>query len=151
VLQLQGETETIGEYITLYQKQRAILQRKAEEKEQTFRVLVDQRNHQQEQLHKLKVLVADLLKAKSVAAPPPDPNSPPIIEFENECSEENHSHDHAEQTKSESIGEAVIDEKEETTSKILDLLTEIKDCKDTCTLEPTFHPCPWCSGKLITV
>lgn len=62
VLQLQGETETIGEYITLYQKQRAILQRKAEEKEQTFRGLVEQRNQQQVQLHQLKVLVAELLR-----------------------------------------------------------------------------------------
>lgn len=35
--------------------------------------------------------------------------------------------------------------------ELLDVLTEIKDCKDSCMFEPNFHPCPWCSGKLITV
>lgn len=151
VLQLQGETETIGEYITLYQKQRAILQRKAQEKEETFRLLLEQRNHQQEQLHKLKVLVADLIKQKSsTASLPPDPQSPPIIEFENEGKDEDHTHDHTEQNR-EKPEEPVADDNDNTTAKILDLLTEIKDCKDTCTLEPNFHPCPWCSGKLITV
>jgi len=40
---------------------------------------------------------------------------------------------------------------DKTASEILDLLTEIKDCKDTCIIEPNFHPCPWCSGRLITV
>lgn len=38
-----------------------------------------------------------------------------------------------------------------TASEILDLLTEIKDCKDVCIIEPNFHLCPWCSGRLITV
>lgn len=41
--------------------------------------------------------------------------------------------------------------KDKTTSEILDLLTEIKDCKDTCITEPNFHPCPWCSGRLMTI
>lgn len=40
---------------------------------------------------------------------------------------------------------------DKTASDILDLLTEIKDCKDACIIEPNFHPCPWCSGRLITV
>lgn len=40
---------------------------------------------------------------------------------------------------------------DKTTSEILDLLTEIKNCKDMCITESNFHPCPWCSGKLITV
>jgi len=40
---------------------------------------------------------------------------------------------------------------DKTASEILDLLTEIKDCKDVCIIEPNFHPCPWCSGRLITV
>lgn len=52
----------IGEYITLYQKQRAILKERWKERQQTFRQLVEQRNQQQEQLHKLKMLVTELLK-----------------------------------------------------------------------------------------
>lgn len=55
----------LGEYVTLYQKQRAMLQQKAKEKEKTFQQLLEQRNQLQEQLHKLKVLVAGLLKSKS--------------------------------------------------------------------------------------
>lgn len=50
------------EYITLYQKQRAILGNKWKEREQTFCQLVEQCNQQQEQLHKLKLLVTELLK-----------------------------------------------------------------------------------------
>lgn len=46
----------------MYQKQRAILGERWKEREQTFRQLVEQRNQQQEQLHKLKVLVSELLK-----------------------------------------------------------------------------------------
>lgn len=51
----------------------------------------------------------------------------------------------------ESNGEILTSKRDETTSQILDLLTEIKDCSNACTTEPNFHPCPWCSGKLITV
>ncbi|XP_063983451.1 golgin subfamily A member 2 [Diachasmimorpha longicaudata] len=149
VLQLQGETETIGEYITLYQKQRAILQKKAQEKEQMFRQLVEQRNQQQVQLHQLKVLVAELLKSQTG------------LNSENHLPEEplpeGQEHTHEEETNREKASEdpkpegSTIDLKNDTASKILDLLTEIKDCKDTCSIEPNFHPCLWCSGKLITV
>lgn len=49
--------------------------------------------------------------------------------------------------------EEVIDPQVEnkSVSELLDVLTEIKDCKDSCMFEPNFHPCPWCSGKLLTV
>lgn len=49
--------------------------------------------------------------------------------------------------------EEVIDPQIEnkSVSELLDVLTEIKDCKDSCMFEPNFHPCPWCSGKLLTV
>lgn len=139
VLQLQSETETIGEYITLYQKQRAVLQNRAIERDQVFRQLLDQRNQQQEQLHKLKVLVSDFLRREYI-----------------------HSNG------TEHLGETAMDANDLTLSKskrddieppaenksvseLLDVLTEIKDCKDSCMFEPNFHPCPWCSGKLLTV
>ncbi|XP_034945665.1 golgin subfamily A member 2-like [Chelonus insularis] len=148
VLQLQGETETIGEYITLYQKQRAILHLKAQEREQTFRQLIDQRNQQQVQLHQLKVLVADLLKNKP-------------IDHVGSNNKENSFNTHVDNNVTsngatnevaiEKAQEVKADEEKETKEKILELLTEIKDCKDNCSLEPNFHPCLWCSGKLITV
>lgn len=56
----------IGEYITLYQKQRAVLQNRAIEREKIFRQLLEQRNQQQEQLHKLKVLVSDFLRKEYI-------------------------------------------------------------------------------------
>lgn len=56
----------LGEYITLYQKQRAVLQNRAIEREKIFRQLLEQRNQQQEQLHKLKVLVSDFLRKKYI-------------------------------------------------------------------------------------
>ncbi|XP_015108705.1 golgin subfamily A member 2 [Diachasma alloeum] len=150
VLQLQGETETIGEYITLYQKQRAILQKKAQEKEQTFRQLVEQRNQQQVQLHQLKVLVAELLRTQTGgnSGDHSVPEDPLLSGEERIRGEERNTEKSPEDPKSDG---STMDLKSETTSKILDLLTEIKDCKDTCSLEPNFHPCLWCSGKLITV
>lgn len=143
VLQLQCETETIGEYIALYQRQRAILQERAKEKNEAFRQLIEQKNEQQEQLHKLKELVTNLITKKSIATD----NTGLYIS------------DHKEETKDVITPENtkenhnVVSEisNDETTSQIIDLLTEIKDCKDQCTVTSNFHPCPWCSGKLITV
>ncbi|KYQ60610.1 Golgin subfamily A member 2 [Trachymyrmex zeteki] len=142
VLQLQGETETIGEYITLYQKQRAILGERWKEREQTFRQLVEQRNQQQEQLHKLKVLVTDLFKKHPETL---------INSTEMNCHKDTNADTPTlpENEKQDNAELPLIEDK--TTSDILDLLTEIKDCKDTCIIEPNFHPCPWCSGRLITV
>ncbi|KAJ8679773.1 hypothetical protein QAD02_015560 [Eretmocerus hayati] len=151
VLQLQGETETIEEYVTLYQKQRAILQEKAREKENTFKVLLEQRNQQQEQLHKLKILVAELLKIKS------DDTSIATATVAEENMQLTNNADGTEPHSIEVIDGQVnkVDDTahriEETKSRILDLLTNIKDCNSSCLLEPNFHPCPWCSGKLITV
>ncbi|KAK2582590.1 hypothetical protein KPH14_004878 [Odynerus spinipes] len=142
VLQLQSETETIGEYIALYQRQRAILQEKAKQKDEIFRQLVEEKTEQQEQLHKLKVLVTDLIKRKSVT----DSMEPKIPL----CEEEKQDLIKSENDKQNND---IVTEmsNDETTSQILDLLTEIKDCKDSCIFTSNYHACPWCSGKLITV
>ncbi|KAK0090113.1 hypothetical protein PV325_002945 [Microctonus aethiopoides] len=154
VLQLQGETETIGEYITLYQRQRAILQMKAQEKERTFNQLLDERNRQQAQLHQLKILVAELLKID-------EHNSKTSVAHQSyalpdQFNSDEYPKDNQEVTENGIVKQTVeepikVDIANETTSKILELLTEIKDCKDTCSVEPNFHHCLWCSGKLITV
>lgn len=142
VLQLQGETETIGEYITLYQRQRAVLGNRWKEREQTFCQLVEQCNQQQEQLHKLKVLVTELLKKHPETLSPES-----CIECHKEINADNITL--PEDEKQENVESPLVEDK--TASEILDLLTEIKDCKDMCITEPNFHPCPWCSGKLITI
>ncbi|XP_033324127.2 golgin subfamily A member 2 [Megalopta genalis] len=135
VLQLQSETETIGEYITLYQKQRAVLKSRTREKEQVFRQLLDQRNQQQEQLHKLKVLVSEFLRKEYIHSN----GTEHITQTEMSANDF---------VSAKKINES---ETENGVSEILDILTEIKDCKDSCLFEPNFHPCPWCSGKLLTV
>ncbi|XP_012145130.2 golgin subfamily A member 2 [Megachile rotundata] len=139
VLQLQSETETIGEYITLYQKQRAVLQSRAREREQVFRELLDQRNQQQEQLHKLKVLVSDFLRKEYIHSN----GTERLIEAETNSNNDGS----AEKTK----GTTDLQTDNKNVSELLDVLTDIKDCKDCSMFEPNFHPCPWCSGKLITV
>ncbi|KAL6444057.1 hypothetical protein ACFW04_001777 [Cataglyphis niger] len=144
VLQLQGETETIGEYITLYQKQRAILGERWKEREQTFRQLVEQRNQQQEQLHKLKVLVTELLKKHPETL---INSTETCMDYHKKINVDNSAL--SENEKLENTELPLIEDK--TASEILDVLSEIKDCKDACIIEPNFHPCPWCSGRLITV
>ena len=140
VLQLQSETETIGEYITLYQKQRAVLQGRARERDQMFRQLLEQRNQQQEQLHKLKILVIDFLRKEYIHSN----GTERLIETETDS-----SNDTVTAKKSKETVDKQIENKN--VSEILDVLTDIKDCKDSCLFEPNFHPCPWCSGKLLTV
>lgn len=139
VLQLQSETETIGEYITLYQKQRAVLQNRAIEREQVFRQLIEQRNQQQEQLHKLKVLVSDFLSKEYMRS-----NG-----TEQQIETATGSSDSVTIKRKEEVIDPRVENK--SVSELLDVLTEIKDCKDSCMFEPNFHPCPWCSGKLLTV
>ncbi|XP_061931678.1 golgin subfamily A member 2 isoform X2 [Apis cerana] len=139
VLQLQSETETIGEYITLYQKQRAVLQNRAIEREKIFRQLLEQRNQQQEQLHKLKVLVSDFLRKEYIHSN----ETNRLIE-----TEMNSNDSLILETRREIIDSQI---ENKNVSELLDVLTEIKDCKDSCIFESNFHLCPWCSGKLLTV
>lgn len=166
-----------GEYITLYQKQRAVLGERWNERDQTFRKLVDQRNQQQEQLHKLKILVTELLEKhpetliSSTETCMDYHKSKYLIYliqknfFNFEIMFKMHIHIYvyllflteinvddpalSEDKKQENAELPLIEDK--TTSEILDLLTEIKDCKDTCIIEPNFHPCLWCSGRLINL
>lgn len=56
----------LGEYIALYRKERALIQNRAAEREELFRQILEQRNQQQEQLHKLKVLVSDFLRKEYI-------------------------------------------------------------------------------------
>ena len=112
---------------------------------------MEQRNQQQDQLRKLKILVADLIKSKnvntSVSMATAAEEGVPLLdhsEQENESRNIEVLEGHINK-----VDEA-INLADKTTSQILDLLTEIKDC-DSCLLEPNFQPCPCCSGKLLTV
>lgn len=66
VLQLQSETETIGEYVALYQHQRGILKQRALEKDKQLKQLAADREEMKEKLQKLNDLVAKLVKDNNI-------------------------------------------------------------------------------------
>lgn len=134
VLQLQGETETIGEYIALYQHQRGILKQRALEKDEQLKQLARDREQMKNQLDQLNQLVKRLIVEKG--ALPADV----LEQHESLCKE------HAKIREESENGVA----NEGTAEKIMELLSEIKTSN---LVQPSenFHPCPLCSGKLITV
>lgn len=130
VLQLQGETETICEYITLYQKQRSVLKQREYEKDIQLRLLSQERLQVQEQLSKLNALVQQLVKEHNVPK-------------------------NTEESVSKAVNGVQI-ENIDTADKIINLLTEIKsnhlsEPNNSFDYMENFHPCPWCSGKMITI
>ena len=66
ILQLQGETETIGEYVQLYQMQRQVLRRKHAEKDEYIARLARDREQMQDKLAQLQALVMQLLGEKNM-------------------------------------------------------------------------------------
>ncbi|KAK3088299.1 hypothetical protein FSP39_017253 [Pinctada imbricata] len=68
VLQLQGETDTIGEYISLYHHQRALLQQRETQKNEYISHLARDREEMQEKLGELQTLVMQLLGEKNMLA-----------------------------------------------------------------------------------
>ncbi|PIK60840.1 putative golgin subfamily A member 2 [Apostichopus japonicus] len=68
-MQLTGETETIGEYITLYHNQRSVLKRRQEERERFVTMLAREKESMQEKLNQLQNLVMQLLQEKKELHP----------------------------------------------------------------------------------
>lgn len=163
VLQLQSETETIGEYIALYQHQRGILKQRAIEKDEQLEQLARDRELVKNKLDLLNSLVKKLVLEKGTLTSEILEHHENLNRYRHELCEE-HAKIHQEIDKITNTDRAVEvkngvgnheggkDEKEvqETAEKIIELLSEIKTCNLVQPLE-SFHPCPWCSGKLITV
>ncbi|KAK2175475.1 hypothetical protein NP493_729g01024 [Ridgeia piscesae] len=61
VMQLQGETETIGEYVALYQQQRFLLKQRQLERDDYVSQMARDHQHMQDKLAKLQTLVVQLL------------------------------------------------------------------------------------------
>lgn len=61
IMQLQGESDTIGEYVTLYQTQRSILRQRTAEKDSYIYQLAHERIEMQNKLGELQALVMQLL------------------------------------------------------------------------------------------
>ncbi|GAB0098597.1 Golgin subfamily A [Sergentomyia squamirostris] len=147
VTQLQGETETIGEYVTLYQTQRQILkQREIEKDDQVQRIAAD-REEMRQKLVELNNLVELLLQQKNIDIPAGlGKNGDHSVSSPEDSANSSESHDSQQVPESRS---------EETAEKILHLLSEIKttNLNTTNLVVPpgVVHHCSCCSGKLITV
>ncbi|XP_061911267.1 golgin subfamily A member 2 isoform X2 [Entelurus aequoreus] len=64
-IQLSGETDTIGEYIALYQNQRAIMKQKHQEKEQYITLLAQDKEEMKAKLAELQDLVMRLVAERN--------------------------------------------------------------------------------------
>ncbi|XP_055621813.1 golgin subfamily A member 2 [Toxorhynchites rutilus septentrionalis] len=157
VMQLQGETETIGEYITLYQQQRRLLKQKDMERDHQLQRLANDREMMKLKLKELNSLVHQLVLEKgggsgakffssptplsdqlhSTTSPlidlptTPDSNSRPA----NENGDRDETKVHIKPT--------------ETAGRILSLLTDIKEAN--VAYGSGVQHCSCCSGRLETV
>ncbi|XP_037025485.1 golgin subfamily A member 2 [Bradysia coprophila] len=154
VMQLQGETETIGEYITLYQQQRRLLKQREVEKDVQVQQIICDKEIMKDKLSQLNRLVEQLLQQNGV-------QQTDKIFVEN-FGDNNNSSELQPQTNglddtevNENVSK-VDDTKQsaDTASKILNLLSEIQDNNR----NPNFmksvsdvHHCACCYGKLEVV
>ncbi|KAK3864792.1 hypothetical protein Pcinc_029550 [Petrolisthes cinctipes] len=203
VQQLQLETDTIGDYITIYQFQRGVMKQQARERELELASLRHEREEMKDKLANLQDLMAMLGQEKDadwerlgkmtkiIQSPVTVANglengssetegeeSQKDTEEETEESDEgkekdstacggmtggatdttnshnHHHHEHQQQKEVVEGGEGVKGggTKSPTVQRILDLLNEMEASSQ---VEHSglqkFHPCPLCSGKLITV
>lgn len=180
VLQLQSETETIGEYIALYQTQRRLLKRREVEKDMQLHRIATDREEMRDKLRQLNELVELLLTQNGVS------NARQIMERLNGIGganvlagtvidadrvDEPVAADaqpltngdgvdaaidvtHEEHTTEVVATASLAGAKHETAKKIINLLADIRDknLKENFTSVPNdIHHCPCCSGKLEVV
>ncbi|XP_046999086.1 golgin subfamily A member 2-like [Schistocerca americana] len=162
VLQLQGETETIGEYIALYQVQRNILRQRAKENDEQLARVSRDREEMKMKLQELSALVRNLVSEKESSpenidvhideskVTPVFHQDEAVVDISIPSESESHHHE-VEKSDGPALQENVMN-KEATAEKIIALLSEIgsSNLVDPQTTE-NFHPCPWCSGRLLTV
>lgn len=151
VLQLQGETETIGEYVALYQNQRMVLKQKAIEKDQQLRQLANDREQMKSKLEKLNELIKRLVIEKGqIPTELLQQHKNLTSQSDNFCEEHSKLHREISKINDVSSVEVPTDEKSETAKEIIELLSEIKN-SNLIQSKEDFHHCAWCSGKLIIV
>ncbi|GIY61496.1 golgin subfamily A member 2 [Caerostris darwini] len=162
VMQLQGETDTIGDYIALYQIQRGLMRKRASEKDEYIAQLARDREDLKDKLGELQNLVMRLLEERKQFQSQTqimDTNLgfveiPDMATDKKDLSKDLYNTEREIKVeKDASLSEIESSKKPETTAKkIIDLLTEIESTNlvEKPVLE-NFHPCPVCSGRLITV
>lgn len=160
VTQLQGETETIGEYIALYQKQRRLLKQRELEKDVQLQQIVTDREEMRQKLQQLNALVEQLLRQKQQSGTVPSAEALTINNHHNDMANLNGT-DASEADRlmirmnGESVAGKVAGASGDTAVRILNLLSEIQDKnqnqKYTDTPSTEVHNCAYCYGKLETV
>lgn len=151
VLQLQDETNTIGDYIALYHKQRQLLKQREIEKDVQLKHIVQDREEMQTKLVQLNGLVEQLMRQQQVTTEkskvsPPQINGD-VIDLP---------------TRDDSSAPLLNDTKlplkyhsktSETATQILHLLTEIQDKNQTLDNQPlpSMEKCACCYGQLKVV
>lgn len=171
VTQLQFETETIGEYITLYQNQRRQLKQKDLERDYQLRKLANDRENMRQKLLELNTLIEQLLVEKkrkrniseSLDESLTNGNSPnTTIDTPLKISNDNDEESVITSTMisplsaTNKVTSATITGKKvktgkETASKILELLSDIQTANQTSLDQPGVDHCSCCSGKLEVV
>ena len=144
VTQLQFETETIGEYITLYQYQRRLLKQKEHERDVQLKSLAADRERMNEKLIQLNGLIEKFVlqhtdniefakEATKLLDQGKDDSEPLVI-----------NHDQP--------TENLMKLKQETAGKILEILSDIKSANSICYESNVgVEHCSCCLGKLETV
>lgn len=153
VLQLQGETETIGEYVALYHHQRMILKQRAFEKDQQLKQLTNDREYLKTKLEKLDHLIRKLVDDKNITveslSQQRNLDHSKINEDENFCEEHSKLHEEINKISSD-VTVHYNNQNLEIANKIVALLGEIKS-SNLVQPKENVHHCAWCSGQLITV
>ncbi|BES88635.1 golgin subfamily A [Nesidiocoris tenuis] len=123
VLQLQGETETICEYVTLYQSQRGLLREKVLERERQLNLLEKERKELKEKLKQINQLLPQV--STTIGLQTADISDDEL---------------------------APVDDAASRIKTLLTEIESSNFVQDKLGNTPsTFHPCLLCSGKLITV
>lgn len=158
VMQLQGETETIGEYITLYQQQRRMLKQKDMERDLQLEQLAHDREMMKLKLKELNYLVHQLVIEKGASIPrtPPSPSPsldqlrhhPPIVDLPMSPSPTSASPVPSENGENNDAAKVHI-RPTETAGRILSLLSDIKEAN--IPYGSGVQHCSCCSGRLETV
>ncbi|XP_065077850.1 golgin subfamily A member 2 [Ochlerotatus camptorhynchus] len=158
VMQLQGETETIGEYITLYQQQRRMLKQKDMERDLQLEQLAHDREMMKLKLKELNYLVHQLVIEKGgsipLNSPSPTPsgdhqrNLPPFVDLPSSPSPISSSPIPSENGDGTEVAKVHI-KPTETAGRILSLLSDIKEAN--IPYGSGVQHCSCCQGRLETV
>lgn len=149
VMQLQGETETIGEYVALYQRQRMVLKQRALEKDQQLKQLASDREQVKLKLDKLNGLIKQLVTEKGVLPAELLQHQESLNSQSGHFCEE-HSKMNEDINKIKQTSGKNASQTSHTAEEIITLLSEIKT-SNLVDPDENFHHCPWCSGQLMTV